>query len=96
MKAYSRVVGLGGGGSGTHYPGVDCPHVRQANIDYAHRDKIGEIVSSIFLKGFQKFQITRLFSIPFIITTNQLELVFVKQYAPNNCLSPNMAELAVS
>ena len=26
----------------------------------------------------------------------KLELVFVKHYAPNNCLSPNMAEFAVS
>ena len=65
MKAYTRV------GAGTLYPGVDCPPISQANIDYVHRDEIGEIVSSIFLNGFQKLQITRLFSIPSIITTNE-------------------------
>ena len=27
---------------------------------------------------------------------SQLELVFVKHYVPNICLSPNMAEFAVS
>ena len=54
------------GEGGTLYPGVDCPPVLQANIDYVHRDKIGETVSSICLKGFQKLQITRLFSIPII------------------------------
>ena len=29
-------------------------------------------------------------------TSSKLELVFVKHYAPNICLSPNMAEFAVS
>ena len=47
------------------------PPPLQANIDYVHRDEIGENVSSIPLKGFQKLQITRLFSIPFIITKNK-------------------------
>ena len=37
-------------------------------IDYVHRDEIGEIVSSILLKGIQKLQMIRLFSIPLIIT----------------------------
>ena len=36
------------------------PPPPQANIDYVHRDEIGENVSSILLKGFQKLQITRL------------------------------------
>ena len=39
---------------GTLYPGVDCPP-----IDYVHRDEIGEIVSSLLLKGIQKLQMTR-------------------------------------
>ena len=43
---------------------VDCPPLPQANIDFVHRDEIGEIVSSILLKGFQKLQVTRLFSFP--------------------------------
>ena len=38
------------------------PPPPQANIDYVHREEIGENVSSILLKGFQKLQITRLFS----------------------------------
>ena len=68
MKAYMMV------GGGDTSPGVDCPlpppppPPPQANIDYVHRDEIGENVSSILLKGFQKLQITRLFSIPFIMT----------------------------
>ena len=33
---------------GTLYPGVFCP-----NIEYVHRDELGEIVSSILLNGFQ-------------------------------------------
>ena len=33
-------------------------------IDYVHRDEIEEVVSSIFLKGIQKLQMTRLFSFP--------------------------------
>ena len=60
MKAYMRTEG----GGGTLYPGVDHPPLPQANIDYDHRDEIGEIVSSILLKGFQKLKITRLFSFP--------------------------------
>ena len=65
MKAYMR-VGLEGG---TLYPGVDCPPPQPPPyIDYVHRDEIGEIVSSILLKGIQKLQMTRLFSIPLIIT----------------------------
>ena len=64
MKAYMRVEGGGG-----HFTtGIDRPLLLQANMDYVHRDEIGEAVSSILLKGFQKLQITRLFSIPFIIT----------------------------
>ena len=59
------------GGEGTLYPRVDCLPVLQANIDYVHREQIGEIVSSILLNGFQKLQITRLFSIHFTITTNE-------------------------
>ena len=55
-------------GGGALYPWVDCPPLPQVNYDYVHRDEIGEIVSSILLKGFQKLQITRLLSIPFIVT----------------------------
>ena len=55
MKAYE---GLGGGEGGNTLPqGRLSP-----NIDYVHRDEVGEIVSSILLKGFQK--LTRLFSFP--------------------------------
>ena len=43
---------------GTLYPGVDCPPPPPP-IDYVHRDEIGENVSSILLKSFQKLQITR-------------------------------------
>ena len=71
MKAYMRVEG--GGGWGTLYPWVEYPPVPQVNSDSVHRDEIGEIVSSILLKGFQKFQITRLFSFPFIITYMRVE-----------------------
>ena len=51
----------------------ECPPLPPVSSDSVQRDKIGEIVSSIFLKGFQKFQITRLFSIPFIITYMTVE-----------------------
>ena len=47
---------------------TECPPLPQVNLHYVYRDEIGEIISSILLKGFQKLQITRLFSIPFIIT----------------------------
>ena len=40
------------------------PLYHKVNSDSVQRDKIGEIVSSILLKGFQKLQITRLFSFP--------------------------------
>ena len=63
MKEYIRDEG-----GWTLYPGVGSPPLLQVNSDYVHRDEIGEIVSSIILKGFQKLQITRLFSILFIIT----------------------------
>ena len=43
-----------GEGGGTLYPMVDCP---PPPIDSVHRDEIGEIVSSILLKGIQKLQI---------------------------------------
>ena len=67
MTAYMRV-----GGDTLPWGKLSPPPSppKQANIDYIHRDKIGENVSSILLKGFQKLQITRLFSIPFIITKN--------------------------
>ena len=65
MKAYVSVE-LGRGGA--LYPGVECPPLSQVGLDYVYRDEIGEIVFSILLKGFQKLQMTRLFSIPFIIT----------------------------
>ena len=52
---------------GTLYPRVKCPHLLQVNSAYVHRDKIGGIVSSILLMGFQKLQINRLFSIHLII-----------------------------
>ena len=56
MKAYIRVGGR------ALYQRVDSPPphpLPQANIDYVPRDKLGEIVSSICLKGFQKLQIIR-------------------------------------
>ena len=66
MKAYMRVKG------GGHFTtGVDRPLLLQANIDYVHRDEIGETVSSILLKGFQKLQITRLFSFPLSTHKNE-------------------------
>ena len=58
---YRRVAG---GGGGTLYPGVECPPLPQVNSVCVHRDEIGENVSSILSKGFQKLQITRLFSFP--------------------------------
>ena len=58
MKAYMRVEG------GTLYPEVVCPPLLHVNSVCVHRDEIGEIVSSILLKGFQKLQITKLFSSP--------------------------------
>ena len=75
------------GGGGTIYPGVKCPPLQpsciprgrlspplpQANIDYVHRDEICEIVCSILLRGIQKLQMTRLFSIP-------LPLIIMKAY----------------
>ena len=57
MKAYITVEG-----GGDILPRDRLPPLPQANID-----EIGEIVSSILLNSFQKLQITRLFSIPFII-----------------------------
>ena len=42
---------------------IKCPPLSEVDLDY--RDEIGEIVSSILLKGFQKLHITRLFLIPF-------------------------------
>ena len=69
MKAYMRVEG-----GGTLYPRVECPSLPQVNSDSVHRDEIGEIISSILLKGFQKLQITRLFSFPSIITYMRVEL----------------------
>ena len=63
MKAYMRV---GGGGGGTLFsqhrlsPTPPPPPPPQANIDYVHKHKIGEKVSSILLKGFQKLQIMKL------------------------------------
>ena len=59
MKAYERWGGVGRAGWGA------------ANTDYVHRDEIGELVSSILLNGSRKLQITRLFSIPCIISTNE-------------------------
>ena len=64
MKAY-MMVGVGWGD--TLPRGRSTPLHRQY-IDYVHRDEIGENVSSILRKGFQKLQITRLSSIPFIMT----------------------------
>ena len=61
MKAYMRF------GGGALYPGVDRPPSPSPHIDYVQRDEIGEILYSILLKGIQKLQMTRLFSIPFII-----------------------------
>ena len=59
MKASMRVEA-----GGTLYPGIDCPPLPEANIGYGYRDEIGEIVSSILLKGFKKLQITRFLSFP--------------------------------
>ena len=61
--------GWGGGGGGHTLPhGRLPPPPPPTPIDYVHKDEIGEIVSCILLKGIQKLQMTRLFSIPFIIT----------------------------
>ena len=65
IKAYMRVE-WGGGGGDTLPQGRLPPPL--PSIDYVHRDEIGEIVSSILLKGIQKLQMTRLFSFPLIIT----------------------------
>ena len=62
MKAYMRVEGGGHCTAGLIVPPPPPP------IDYVQRDKIGEIVSSILLKGIQKLQMARLFSIPLVIT----------------------------
>ena len=35
-------------------------------------------------------------SVEVLTNNNKVELVFVKPYAPNICLSPNMAKFAVS
>ena len=56
----------------TLYPGVECLPLLQDNLYFVYRDEIEKNISSIFLKGFQKLQITRLFSIPFIITKNEI------------------------
>ena len=57
MKAYMKV----GVGDTLPWGRLSPPPTSQANINYVHRDEIGENVSSILLKGFQKLQITRLF-----------------------------------
>ena len=63
MKAYMR-VGVGDALlRGRLFP-PPPPPPPPANIDYVHRGEIGENVSSILWKIFQKLQITRLFSIP--------------------------------
>ena len=51
----------------TLYLRVEC--LLHVNSDCVHRDEIGEIV--IPLKGFQKLQITRLFSIPLSYHKNE-------------------------
>ena len=63
MKAYMR-VGVGNTLPQGSLSPPPLPPPTQANIDYVHRDEIGENVSSILLKDFQKLQITRLFSVP--------------------------------
>ena len=68
MKAYMRLGwGLGAGDTLSWGRSTPCT----AGKYYVHRDDIGEIDSSVLLNGVQKLQITRLFSIPFIITTNE-------------------------
>ena len=54
MKECMRVEGRGGGMERRFTSGEDCPPLPQVNSDHVHRDEIGEIVSSILLKGFQK------------------------------------------
>ena len=56
----------------TLYPGVECPPLLQDNLYFVYRDKIEKNISSILLNDFQKPQITRLVSIPFIITKNEI------------------------
>ena len=56
MKAYMRV-----GGGGNFTLGRFLPPTPPIPTDHVHSDEIGEIVSSILLKGIQKLQITRLF-----------------------------------
>ena len=63
MKEYIRV-----GEEGNTLHGGALSRPTEVNSNCVHRDEIGENVSSILLKGFQKLQITILFSIPFIIT----------------------------
>ena len=53
---------------GTLYPGVECPPLPQVNSDSVHRDEIGEIISSILLKGFLEISDNQALLIPFIIT----------------------------
>ena len=64
MEAYMR-VGVGDTlPRGRLSPHPQSPSPPRANIDYVHRDEIGENVSRTLLKGFRKLQITKLFSIP--------------------------------
>ena len=60
------------------------PPLPQENSVYAHRDEIGENVFSTLLKGFQKLQITRLFTIPFIIT------IKIKEYRRDEAHYPGL------
>ena len=69
MKEYMKVWG-----GGPFYPRAECPPLLQVNSDCVHRDETGEIVSSILLKGYQKLQTTRPFSIPFIITKEYIKV----------------------
>ena len=63
MKAYMRVEG-----GGTLYPGVDCPPLPQANIDYVHRDEIMRNCFQYLLEGLSETSNNQSFLIPFIIT----------------------------
>ena len=57
-------VGVGDALPGGRLPPPPPPLPPQANIVYVHRDEVGEIVSSILLKGIQRLQIIRLFLFP--------------------------------
>ena len=53
---------------GTLHPGVDCPPLPQANIDYVHRDEIMRNCFQYPLEGLSETSNNQALLIPFIIT----------------------------